>query len=96
MPYLYKNDGNEERGGRLEVTKLLTSSYSYYVGRPFSRAFRGSRGVKNVTGRVGSGRAKRLSNLVGRVRSGQEFFKSHGSGRVGSRGDEKLTGRVRS
>ena len=24
------------------------------------------------------------SNLVGRVRSGQEFFKSHGSGRVGS------------
>ena len=26
----------------------------------------------------------------------QEFFNSHGPGRVGSRGDEKLTGRVRS
>ena len=63
---------------------------------------------QNLTGRVGSGRVKRLSNLVGRVRSGQEFFKSHGSGWVknfskshgsgwvGSRGDEKLTGRVRS
>ena len=43
------------------------------------------------SGRVESGRVKRFSNLVGRVRSGQEYFKSHGSGRVGSRGDEKLT-----
>ena len=60
-------------------------------------------GAQNVTGRVGSGRVgsgqavfkilrvgsgpvKRISNLAGRVRSGQ----------VGSRGDEKLTGRVRS
>ena len=62
------------------------------------------------SGRVGSGRVKRLSNIAGwvrsgheffkshewgRVGSGQDFFKSHGSGQVGSRGDEKLTGRVR-
>ena len=47
--------------------------------------------------RVGSGRVNRFSNLVGRVRSGPEFFKPHGSGRVESRGDEKLnTGWVRS
>ena len=44
----------------------------------------------------GSGGVKRFSNLAGRVRSGQKFFKYHGSGQVGSRGDEKLTGRVRS
>ena len=46
--------------------------------------------------RVGSGRVKRFSYLVGRVRSGQEFFKSHGSGWVGSRSDEKFAGRGRS
>ena len=61
--------------------------------------------------RVGSGRVKRCSNLVDRVKLGQQFVKSHGSGRVGSgqyffqyrgsdevgsNGGEKLTGRVRS
>ena len=35
--------------------------------------------------RVGSGRVKGFSNLAGRVRSGQEFFKSHASGRLRSR-----------
>ena len=34
--------------------------------------------------RVGSRRVKKLSKLAGRVRSGQELFKSHGSGRVKS------------
>ena len=66
----------------------------------------GSRVVQNVTGRVGSrgflisrvgsGRVKSFSNLTGRTGSDQEFFKSHGSTQVGSRGHEKLTGRVRS
>ena len=32
--------------------------------------------------RVGSSRVERFSNLAGRVMSGQEFFKSHGPGRV--------------
>ena len=53
----------------------------------FCRAFRGSRGVQNVAGWVGSGlevfeifrvgwdRVKSLSNLAGRVRSDQGFFK---------------------
>ena len=43
----------------------------------------------NLTGRV-----KRFSNLTGRVRSGQEVFKSHGSGRVGPRGVHNVAGRV--
>ena len=34
--------------------------------------------------RVGSGQAKRFANLKGRVMSGQEFFKTHGLGWVGS------------
>ena len=48
---------------------------------------RASRGVQNVTGRVGSGRVRKLSKShgSGRVGSGQEVsVKSHGSGRVGS------------
>ena len=65
--------------------------------------------VQNLTGRVGSGLVKRFSHLAGLVRSGQECFQSHWSGHVGSsvfqiplsgpvgsRGDGKLTGRVRS
>ena len=47
------------------------------------------------SGRVGSGRVGSRGFQISRVGSGQEFFKSHGSGRVESRGDEKLTGRVR-
>ena len=67
--------------------------------------------VKNVTGRVGSGRlvtkgspisrvgsdrVKSFSNFTGRVESGHENFKSHGSGQAGSEGDEKLAGWLRS
>ena len=33
---------------------------------------------------------------MSRVGSGQDVFKSHGADQVGSRGDEKLTGRVES
>ena len=59
--------------------------------------------------RAGSDRVKKLSILADGVRSGQEFsnltgwvglgqeyFKSYGLGRVGSRGDENLMGRVKS
>ena len=48
------------------------------------------------TSRVGSGRVKIFSNLTGSGGVGSFFFKTHGSGQVGSRGDEKLTGQVRS
>ena len=66
----------------------------------------GSGRVQTFTGLVVSGQEvfkSRGSGQVGsrllqisRVGSGQDFFKSHGSGQVGSKGDEKLTGRVRS
>ena len=42
--------------------------------------------VQKLTGRVGSGQEVFKSRGSGQPRSGQEFFKSHGSGRVGSRG----------
>ena len=42
----------------------------------------GSRGVQNVTDLVGSGQEV---FKISRGRSGQEVFKSHGSGRVGSK-----------
>ena len=45
--------------------------------------------------RVRSDLAKSFSNLTGWVGSGQEFFKYHGSGQVGSKGDEKRTVWVR-
>ena len=64
-----------------------------HISKIYYRSFRGSGGVRNVTGRVGSrrfqisrfgsGRVKRFSNLSGRVGSGQEVFENYGSGRVG-------------
>ena len=54
-----------------------------------SRAFRGSHGVQNVTGRVGSGRVGSGQEVfkLSLEGSGQEVFKSH---------EKKLTGWVRS
>ena len=64
-----------------------------HISKIYYRSFRGSGGVRNVTGRVGSrrfkisrfgsSRVKRFSNLSGRVGSGQEVFENYGSGRVG-------------
>ena len=45
---------------------------------------------------VGSDRVNKFSILVGRLGSGQEVFKSNGSGRVGSRGVQNVTGRGKS
>jgi len=42
----------------------------------------------------GSGRLSNFSNFAGRVGSGQQHFKSRGSGRVGSRGSQTFAGQV--
>ena len=52
----------------------------------FPGLFAGQGGFK--MSRVGSGRVKKFQNLAGQVGSGQVFFKSHASGRVGSKGFE--------
>ena len=47
-----------------------------------------------MASRAGSGQVERFSNHAGWVKLGQEFFKSHGSGRLGSRASK--ISRVRS
>ena len=86
--------------GRVESSRVGKCSKSHESGRVGS----GQVGVQNLKGRVEyrgfqiswvrPGRVKSSSNLTGRV--GSRFFKPNGSGQAGSRGDEKLIGRVRS
>ena len=95
---------------RYSVTPTRGSGHVVFkISRVGSGRVESSQVVFKIS-RVGSGPVKRRSNLVVRVKSGQvfqisrvgsgksghEFFKSHGSSQIGSRGDAKLKGRVRS